>query len=125
MSLTALIASALVGQAALIPAAEPVAAGPLSEVAYSELASGQSEAALRKLKASGAKQSVDPAVLINLGAAYAATGQSAKAINAYRAAIACRERYDLQLSDGTWMDSRLAARTALKRLMNTHAQAMR
>lgn len=121
MSFMILMSAALLGQTAVAPAAN---AAP-SDVAFEELASGHSEAALGKLKAAGAKQSKDPAMLINLGAAYASTGQAAKAIAAYRAAIASRDRYDLQLADGTWMDSRLAARTALKRLLTANAQALR
>ncbi|SFF87581.1 hypothetical protein SAMN05518801_102375 [Novosphingobium sp. CF614] len=125
MSLTVLITAALLGQSAFSLAAEPPGTAKAPDVAYEELAAGRSDAALRKLEASGAAQSNDPAALINLGAAYAAAGKTDKAIAAYRAAISSRDRYDLQLANGTWMDSRLAARTALKSLLAANAQASR
>ncbi len=125
MSLTALMTAALMGQSAFSLAVETPATEKLPDVAYSELASGQADAALRKLEASQATHSDDPATLINLGAAYAAVGRTDRAIATYRAAIASGERYDLQLADGSWMDSRRAARLALRNVLSTHAQAMR
>jgi hypothetical protein len=58
----------------------------------------------------------DPAALINLGTAHARMGQADRAGRYYIAAIASSDRYDLQLADGSWMDSRQAARVALSRL---------
>jgi tetratricopeptide (TPR) repeat protein len=117
--------AALLGQSAFSLAVDTPAAQAGPDVAYEELAAGRSDAALRKLQANGAEQSRDPAVLINLGSAYSASGQTDKAIASYRAAIASSDRYDLELADGTWMDSRLAARTALKKVMSNIAQASR
>ena len=125
MSLTALMTAALMGQSAFSLAVESPAAERLPDVAYSELASGQADAAVRKLEANEAEHSGDPATLINLGAAYAAVGRTDRAIATYRAAIASNERYDLQLADGSWMDSRRAARIALKNVLSANAQAMR
>ncbi|MGF7154544.1 hypothetical protein [Novosphingobium gossypii] len=124
MSLTALTAAMLLGQSALSFAP----AGPSADtidVAYTELASGQAQAALSKLEASGASKSDDPATLINLGYAYARAGQSAKAISAYRSAINSPVRYDLQLADGSWVDSRYAARRALSGMMAARTVAAR
>lgn len=122
MSLTALMTAALIGQSAFSLAVDSSPAA-VPDVAYQELRSGQAEAAVHKLEA--APRSGDPATLINLGTAYAAAGQTARAMIAYRAAIASGDRYDLELADGSWMDSRLAARTALKRLTLATAQALR
>ncbi|MCJ2185573.1 tetratricopeptide repeat protein [Novosphingobium beihaiensis] len=125
MSLTALMTAALLGQSAFSLAVEAPAASKVQDVAYEELASGRSDAALRKLEASSAVRAGDPAALINLGAAYAAAGRTDKAIVSYRAAMASSDRYELELADGSWMDSRLAARTALNRLLSANAQASR
>ena len=61
----------------------------------------------------------DPALLINLGAAYARKGDAARAAGAFQAAIDSDTRYDLELADGTWVDSRQAARRALETLRNS------
>ncbi|MFC3213783.1 hypothetical protein [Novosphingobium panipatense] len=124
MSLSALTASVLLGQAAFSLAVDqPAAEAP--DVAYAELAAGQPQAAVRKLEAAGAAVSKDPATLINLGAAYAQAGMTGKAVLAYRAAVASPERYDLQLADGSWADSRVAARQALKGMLAATAVAVR
>lgn len=125
MPVNALIAAALLGQSAFSLAVEVPSAAKAQDVAYAELASGRSAAALSKLEASEAVRAGDPAALINLGSAYAAAGRTGEAIAAYRAVIASHDRYDLELADGSWMDSRLAARTALTRLLSTTAQASR
>lgn len=125
MSLTAFMTAALLGQSAFSLAVETPGADKAPDVAYEELASGQSEAALRKLEVSSAVAAQDPAALINLGAAYAAAGRTDKAIASYRAAMASPDRYNLELADGSWMDSRLAARAALQQLLSANAQAAR
>ena len=124
MSLTALAVAVLLTQSpASLAVAEPT--HDRVDVAYDELSAGKAQDALRKLEAAGAPKSDDPATLINLGAAYAANGQNEKALASYRAAINTSERYDLQLADGTWADSRFAARRALGQLLRANAQASR
>ena len=86
------------------------------DVAYEELANGESEKALAKLKANTDLDKQDPAYLINLGTAYMQQGKYEKAEKAFKAAIMSNQRYDLELADGRWMDSRQAARKALSRL---------
>jgi hypothetical protein len=56
----------------------------------------------------------DPARLINLGAAYARLGQTEKAEKLFKAAAHSEARTDLLLGDGQVMDSRTAAKLALK-----------
>ncbi|WAT17550.1 tetratricopeptide repeat protein [Aurantiacibacter sp. MUD11] len=88
------------------------------DVAYESVAAGDMQTAIANLEAARAENPGDPALLINLGAAYAATGDFARAEEAYRAAIASNDRYELELADGQWIDSRRAARLALLSLEN-------
>lgn len=92
---------------------------PLTEnrdVAYEQLSTGEARAAIEALEMLRADNAGDPALLINLGSAYAAIGDLAKAEAAYREAATSDIRYQLELADGSWVDSRRAARTALRAL---------
>lgn len=82
-------------------------------VAYAELQAGDNRAALAKLTGEPTLDQRDPSRLINLGTAYARLGRVADARAAYTAALDSPIRYDLELSDGRYVDSRWAARTAL------------
>lgn len=104
-----LIALAAAGAASSAMANESVEATP---VAFEALAAGQNTAAIKQLTATDTS---DAARLINLGTAYARTGKPLEAAAMYRAAAAS-PRYDLELADGSTMDSRMAARIALARL---------
>lgn len=115
MSVSALFAGLLLAQAGA-PAITVEGEGDRIDVAYQELSEGRTGDAIAKLDGTSAALQGDPSALINLGTAYARLGQSDKARDHYRAAIASRVRYDLQLSDGTWLDSRRAARLAGERL---------
>ncbi|KRA82833.1 tetratricopeptide repeat protein [Altererythrobacter sp. Root672] len=106
-----------------VPGPEPVVT-EVKEVAFESLIEGRAEEAIRTLEAQRVKEPSDPAVLINLGTAYAKTGQWAKAEAAYKAAMASRVGYELELSDGRWTDSRSAARRGLRSL-GTTSLAMR
>ena len=123
MAATALIAAALLAQSAPSLAAEPAQTETV-DVGYQELRSGAPAAVIAKIEAN-ADLASDPAALINLGNAYARLGETAKALQLYRAAAASDTRYDLELADGRWMDSRLAARRALGALQNSTRQALR
>lgn len=115
MVATTLLAITLLAQAAP-SAADPQSGLDRADVAYHELAQGQSESAISRLTANRAIESGDPAALINLGTAYARVGKRGKALECFMAAIASDTRYDLQLADGRWMDSRKAARMAMEAL---------
>jgi Tfp pilus assembly protein PilF len=117
MAATLLIAAALTAQ--------PAISQDRVEVGYDELAKGQPGAAIARINGNTAIASNDPAALINLGTAYARLGNAAKAADYYRAAIVSPERYDLQLSDGSWMDSRRLARLALAKLAKGERLAAR
>lgn len=125
MAVTILIASALLAQSNVAPAnVAPVGAERI-DVAYEELANRQPDAAIARIRANSTIESNDPAALINLGSAYAMLGEKQKAQDCFRAAIASEARYDLQLADGSWMDSRRAARIAAKALAKGEMLALR
>lgn len=88
------------------------------DVAYESVAAGDMQAAIANLERARTENPGDPALLINLGAAYAAVGEYALAEQAYRDAIASEDRYELELASGDWIDSRRAARLALLSLEN-------
>ncbi len=115
MAVTALIAGLMLAQAAA-PTITVEGESDRIDVAYTELSTGRTGEAVAKLDGARAVMQDDPSALINLGTAYARLGQTDKARDHYRAAIASRVRYDLQLADGTWLDSRRAARLAGERL---------
>ena len=119
MSVSALFAGLLLAQAAA-PAITVEGEGAEGhgriDVAYQELSEGRTDEAIAKLDGTSAVNDGDPSALINLGTAYARLGQSDKARDLYRTAIVSRVRYDLQLADGSWLDSRRAARLAGQRL---------
>lgn len=87
-----------------------------NDVAYEAIAEGRVAAAIVEIERLLEQQPEDPALLINLGAAYAQQGDFDRAAESYRRAIESDERYKLELADGSWADSRLAARRALKAL---------
>ncbi len=87
---------------------------------YAALLQGNYPAALEQMRAAEKQVSPsarrDPARLINMGLAYAKMGDVASARTHYEAAIAAPASFDIVLSDGRVMDSRVAARQALRRL---------
>ena len=101
-------------QSIVVTGSDEEGLAPLS-VAYEELKAGQNALAVDRLTHS-AIDAQDPSRLINLGTAYARLGQTADAQTAYKAAITSDIRYDVELANGSYMDSRWAARTALANL---------
>ena len=81
--------------------------------------------AFSRIEAGDSAQSQDPAALINLGNAYARVGMTQKALSHYRQAMESDTRYELELADGRWMDSRKAARKAYSALIKSTAHVMR
>lgn len=94
----------------------PQADSQVLPVAYAELKAGDNRAAVAKLAGETTLDARDPSRLINLGTAYARLGRTADASTAYSAAIDSPIRYDLELANGRYVDSRWAARTALANL---------
>jgi len=101
-------------QSIVVTGSDEEGLAPLS-VAYEELKAGQNALAVDKLTHSDLDEQ-DPSRLINLGTAYARLGRTADAQTAYKAAITSDIRYDVELANGDYMDSRWAARTALTNL---------
>ena len=124
MGAIASLAGCLLAQAALV-AAPPEPAVQTVDVAYAELARGDTQGAIERIRGNREVTATDPAALINLGAAHARLGKTRKAEKLYRAAIASPERYELELADGSWMDSRRVARLAIDNLERNEALALR
>lgn len=83
------------------------------DVAFEDLADGREAKAIARLQAGLRQNPGDPAILINLGTAYARQGDRENAARSFRAARDSSVRYRLELADGSWADSREAARRAL------------
>ena len=116
MSVTLVLAAlAAAAQLTSTPGAEP-ATIEQREVAYEAIAAGRADEAIRAIEVQLATDPDDPALLINLGAAYARRGDADRAASAFQAAIDSDTRYELELADGSWTDSRSAARRALETL---------
>ena len=109
-----LVLSALVAAQAVtsVPGPDTTVIGS-KEVAYEALAERRDTDAVAQLEARLLEEPNDPALLINLGTAYARVGKTERAAAAFRAAIDSDTRYRLELADGSWIDSRQAARLAL------------
>ena len=90
-----------------------------ADTAYEDLAAGRTVGAIARLEASLEETPGDPALLINLGTAYAREGRMDEARDAFLAAISAEDRYRVQLADGSWEDSRKVARLALDSLDRT------
>lgn len=95
------------------------------EVARDEMVAGENAQAIARINANHAADLDDPAKMINLGTAHARMGDAAAAEGYYRAAINSRSRYELELTDGRWMDSRRAAKLAIQGLAKGQALAAR
>ena len=89
------------------------------DAAYEELVNGDTDGAIARLEAGLIDNPQDPALLINLGSAWAARGNADRAAEYYRAAARSDVRYRLELANGEWVDSRTAARLALRALEQT------
>jgi len=82
-------------------------------LAYDALVAGDNQAAVEKLESGKLN---DPAVMINLGQAYARTGRSSDAVKMFMAAMNSNRSFDLVLADGQVINSRKAAQIALNNL---------
>ena len=89
---------------------------PASTTASDAIFKGEYRQAVAELRQGSVTQVNDPARLINLGTAYARLGDVSRASEAFRRAMYSDARYDLELADGTVIDSRDAARMALANL---------
>lgn len=111
-----MMAAVMFAQAGSLAVVDEPAGLEQHDVAYEALASGEARAAVAALEGLRSENPGDPALLINLGSAYAELGQLDRAEECFRAAADSNVRYQLELADGSWIDSRHAARTALLNL---------
>ncbi|WP_431562463.1 hypothetical protein [Sphingopyxis sp.] len=109
-------ASPAAAQSIVVVTAPQAGESEILPVAYAELKAGENQAAVEKLTGETTLHARDPSRLINLGTAYARLGRTVDAAAAYGNAIGSPIRYDLELADGRYVDSRWAARTALANL---------
>lgn len=93
-----------------------MAVQPEASISNEALANGQYRQAVAELRQGSLEEVNDPARLINLGTAYARLGDFENASDAFRRAMYSDVRYDLELTDGSVVDSRHAARLALAKL---------
>lgn len=98
---------------------------PEGDIGYRELAVGKPADAIERIAANRAIEADDPAALINRGTAQARLGNQAAARDSYRAALSSRQRYDLELQDGRWLDSHDAARLAIRMLSSGRTLALK
>lgn len=122
MSIMAALSVLLLAQAS--PGATAEQATDTTNAAFEEISAGENREAIAMLEMALTDNPDDPALLINLGSAYAELGEYEQAAQYYRAAAESDVRYRLELADGEWVDSRRAARVALLRL-EERALAMR
>lgn len=108
-----LFAGLLAAQASAITVAAP---REERDVGYVELTTGRPAEALEKIANNRFLEPGDPAALINRGTAQARLGDLAAARGSYRAALITPQHYVLELQDGSWLDSRRAARKAMELL---------
>lgn len=94
-------------------------------VGYRELMAGDATGAVERIRSNRAIDADDPAAQINLGTAQARLGNSAAARAHFVTALSSRDRYDLELADGRWMDSRATARLALAMLAEHRVLALK
>jgi tetratricopeptide (TPR) repeat protein len=112
------LAAASPNAGAPVAAVEAARAAPENapELAAGSLAAGRTEQAIAALEQASAADPHDAAVLINLGIAYAHSGDEARARDTFRQALACEEVVELTTAEGLATDSRRLARKALKML---------
>ncbi len=111
------LALSAAGSLAVI-AASPAAAQaqPDGELAAGKLARGETTTAIASLEIQREAAPDDPALLINLGIAYAHMGKEEKARAMFDAALKSDEPTELETADGNATDSRRLARKAMAML---------
>jgi len=124
MSVTAILSTLLVVTQPITstPGPEPVIYEQ-RDVAFEALSAGRTDEAVASLESSLQRDARDPATLINLGTAYARLGDFERAGKVFRTAAASPTRYQVEMADGTWQDSRTVARRGLASLEQGHTLA--
>lgn len=105
-----------IGLIASAPAIAQEAAASNEGLASTELASGNTSAAIQTLTQELRQYPKDPALMINLGIAHAQSGNEAQARDHFEAAMASRNIIELDTANGNTTNSRALARTAIAML---------
>lgn len=124
----ALIAQPFLNSATVMiapPLTVPAPSLPSGDVGFNDIMAGRPLAAIRRIEGSDLARAGDPLALINLGTAYKMIGRKDDAARLYRTAAGSDERYDVQLADGRWIDSRRAANLAMSGLDRDAVLALR
>lgn len=117
MTLTAIaIALAASNPAADNATGQVEATAQQTDLSSALIARGESERAVRKLEEQVKANPSDPAVLINLGIAYAHSGEEAKAHAMFKAAMLSSDQIELETADGKTTDPKHLARKAISML---------
>jgi Flp pilus assembly protein TadD len=122
------LAAALLAQSAVMvtpPLTVPAPALPSGDVGFNEIMANRPLAAIKRIEASELARKGDPLAMINLGTAYKMVGRKDEAARFYRTALRSDDRYDVQLANGRWIDSRRAATLAMSRLGTDEVLALR
>lgn len=106
--LNAMILISAVMSTPTVPTGDPVG--------YRDAAAGQNAALIERVDTQAALQADDPAVLINLGIAYAREGNDQIAAILFDAAVTSDNRCELETATGDWVNSRKLAQRALDML---------
>lgn len=102
--------------AAYTPAVSVESAAMGQAYGTQELVEGRESAAIRAIRDRGTLAEQDPALLINLAVAHARRGDEPRARDLFEAALAHRDRIELETADGRWEDSRALARKGIAML---------
>lgn len=118
INLKSVCAAALMGSAmmAAAPALSQTTASSVGQMAVQPLMEGESLRAIALLEAELAEHPSDPALQINLGIAYAQSGNDEESRRQFEAAMANREVSELETANGRVIDSQRLARLALAML---------
>jgi Flp pilus assembly protein TadD len=113
---SALLAASLSGVAHAQPGSGGEIGYPRGSIGYDALVAGDNQRAVSQILNGDRVSRRDPALLINLGQAYARMGRTAEAAELFTQAMQSRESVELVLADGRIMNSKEAARQAFSGL---------
>ena len=115
-SALAIVLSAAGALAVIATSPAAAQAQPDAELSAAKIARGETTTAIASLEIERQASPDDPALLINLGIAYAHIGKEEKAREMFDAALKSDQQIELETADGNATDSRRLARKAMAML---------